>query len=198
MLKNTLFLIFALTMVLAFNANLHSQQCEVITNNIIFESDNSLTFDVVIKNTDVSSFVYSHGSFAWTYDTAILNGGTATFTLVPGYSDFPADAYPPSALITDPNILRTSSNMPGSNGVIEPDEGLQLYRFRLQTSAASFGSDFFNLSWKNDVTPATKIFSWDSGTGLPLEIQNLELSIALLVLEENFDYGSVANPDLTM
>ncbi|MDZ7624262.1 MAG: hypothetical protein U5J96_07450 [Ignavibacteriaceae bacterium] len=52
----------------------------------------------------------------WTYDTAILNGGTPTFSLVPGFSDFAASAYPPSALITSPNILRTSSNLPGSNG----------------------------------------------------------------------------------
>jgi len=188
MLKNTLFLIFALTLVLAFNANLHSQQCEVITNNINFESDNSLTFDVVIKNSGTSSFVYSNGSFAWTYDTAILNGGTPTFSLVPGYSDFPSDAYPPSALVTGPNILRTSSNIPGSNGVIEVDERLLLYRFRLQTTASSFSSENFEIVWKNSVAPFTRIFSWDAGSGLPTEVENLEFSVLALLLVDNFEF----------
>jgi len=189
MLKSTFSSIVVLMMIFVFNANLHSQQCEVITNNIVFESDNSLTFDVYLNNTGTSSFTYSHGSFVWTYDTAILNGGTPTFSLVPGYSDFSTGAYPPSALITSPNILRTSSNMPGSNGVIPAGESLRLYRFRLQTSASSFSSDYFDISWKNDVTPSAKIYSWNNVSGLPEEIQNLEFSVLTFLLEENFDYS---------
>ncbi len=133
--KNILFSFFMLVLVLTLHINVYSQQCELTASNINFESANSLTFDVFIKNTGTSSLVYSHGSLAWTFDTAILNGGTPTFSLVPGFSDFAASAYPPSALITSPNILRTSSNLPGSNGVIQAGENLRLYRFRLQTSA---------------------------------------------------------------
>ena len=157
-------------------------------SNINFESANSLTFDVFIKNTGTSSLVYSHGSFAWTFDTAILNGGTPTFSLVPGFSDFVASAYPPSALITSPNILRTSSNLPGSNGVIQAGENLRLYRFRLQTSATSFATQNFSLTWKTSVVPYTRLFTWDSGTGLPAEVTNLEFSIMTLFWDENFDY----------
>ncbi|MBT8380856.1 MAG: T9SS type A sorting domain-containing protein [Ignavibacteria bacterium] len=186
MLKNTLF--FSLALIFIFSVNLNSQQCEVITKNINFETANSLTFDVYIKNTGTSSFVYSHGSLAWTYDTAILNGGTPTFSLVAGYSDFPIDAYPPSALLTGPNILRTSSNMPGSNGVVQADESLLLYRFRLQTTAASFSSENFEISWKSSVTPYTRIYSWDAGSELPLEIENLDFSVLAILLVENFDF----------
>ncbi len=186
--KNILLSFFTLMLVVALNVNLFSQQCEVSVANIDFESANSLTFDVLIENTGTSSFTYSHGSLAWTYDTAILNGGTASFSLVPGFSDFAASAFPPSALITSPNILRTSSNMPGSNGVIQAGESLRIYRFRLQTSAVSFSSDFFNVAWKNSVTPYTRIYSWDTGTGLPGEIQNLELSVQALLLVENFEF----------
>ena len=194
--KNILFSFFVLVMFFTLNVNLFSQQCELTVTNINFESTNSLTFDVFVKNTGTSSVVYSHGSLAWTYDIAILNGGTPTFSLVPGFSDFTASAYPPSALITSPNILRTSSNLPGSNGVIQAGESLRLYRFRLQTSASSFSSEFFGISWKNSVTPYTRIFTWDSGTGLPSEVQNVGFSVLELMLDENFDYGTVANPDL--
>ena len=188
MLKNILFSFFALMLVVVLNVNIFSQQCEVSVANIDFESANSLTFDVYIENTGTSSFTYSHGSLAWTYDTAILNGGIATFSLVPGFSDFAAGAYPPSALITNPNVLRTSSNLPGLNGVIQAGQSLRLYRFRLQTSAVSFASENLNINWKNDVTPSTRIYSWDAGTGLPIEIQNLEFNVLSLLLEENFDY----------
>jgi hypothetical protein len=188
MLKSTFSSFLVLMMIFAFSVNLHSQQCEVITKNIVFESDNSLTFDVYIHNTGTSSFTYSHGSFAWNYDTAILNGGTPTFSLVPGYSDFSAGAYPPSALITSPNILRTSSNMPGSNGAIQPDQSLLLYRFRLQTSASSFSSEYLDITWKNETTPYTRIYSWDDGTGLPIEIQNPEYSVQELLLVDDFDF----------
>ncbi|MBK9099340.1 MAG: T9SS type A sorting domain-containing protein [bacterium] len=188
--------LFMIVIFFAGSFNLFSQQSEVSVTNINFESTNSLTFDVFVKNTGLSSVIYSHGSFAWTYDPAFLNGGTPTFSLVPGFSDFAASAYPPSALITSPNILRTSSNIPGSNGVIQAGQSLRLYRFRLQTSAASFSSEFFSITWKNSITPYTRIFSWDSGTGLPSEIQNVGLSVLELMLDENFDYGTVANPDL--
>jgi hypothetical protein len=108
---------------------------------------------------------------------------------VPGFSDLPANAYPPSALITSPNILRTSSNMPGSNGVIYAGQKLRLYRFRLQTSEASFSSENFNIVWKSDATPSTKIFSWDASTGLPQEIQNLEFNVLALLLVDNFEFS---------
>ena len=180
--------LFMLVLVTALHFNLYSQQCELTVANINFESANSLTFDAFVKNTGISSLTYSHGSLSWTYDTAILNGGTATFSLIPGFSDFAASAYPPSALITSPNILRTSSNLPGSNGTIQAAENLRLYRFRLQTSASSFSSSYFNISWKTSVTPYTRVFTWDSGTGLPAEITSLAFSIQSLFLEENFDY----------
>ncbi len=180
--------IFLMVIFFAVSGILFAQQCEVSVANISFESTNSLTFDVFVKNTGLSGINYSHGSYAWNYDPAFLNGGTAAFSLVPGFSDFAAGAYPPSALITSPNILRTSSNLPGSNGTILPDQTLRLYRFRLQTSAASFASENFSISWKSSTVPYTRVFSWDSGTGLPIEVTNLEYSVMTLFWEENFDY----------
>ena len=141
MKKNTFLSTFVLLLVLMVQLNIYSQQCELAVANITFESANSLTFDVFITNTGIADFDFSNGSLAWTYDTAILNGGTATFSLVPGFSDFPVNANPPSALITSPNILRTSSNLPGSNGVIQADETLLFHRLRLQTSESSFSSE---------------------------------------------------------
>ncbi|HRP94496.1 MAG TPA: hypothetical protein PLH53_16500, partial [Ignavibacteriaceae bacterium] len=189
MKKITFFSLFVLTFFVTLSVNIHSQQCKIITKNIMFESSNSLTFDVYLQNDGVSSWVYSHGSLAWNYDPAFLNGGTPTFTLVPGYGSFPSTANPPSALITSPNILRTSSNLPGSNGVIPAGQSLRLQRFRLQTSSASFNGTYFNLTWKYSVVPYTRIYGWDSGTGLPSEISTPEFVLAQPLLVENFDFS---------
>ena len=194
MSQKVLFTISAL--IIAFSVSLYSQQCKVIANNIQFESDNSLTFDVNLKNTGTSNWIFSNAAFVWTLNTDFLNGGTPTFSLVPGYSDFPAGAYPPSALITQPNIIRTSSNMPGSNGVIMPEQSMRLYRFRLQTSAASFNAELLNAAWKTATAPYTRIYNWDEVSGVPVEIANPTFSILQLILDENFDYGDVSNPDL--
>jgi hypothetical protein len=196
MKKQLSFSSLLITFIVLMTVSLKAQQFEVITSNYIFETPNSLTFDVSIKNTGLSNVTYSHGAVAWTYDMGFLNGGVASFSLVPGFSDFPTGAHPPSALITSPNILRTSSNMPGANGVIQPGENLRLYRFRFQTSASSFSSDFFNLIWKNDVTPYTRIYSWNPISGLPEEISALQYSIEQLILDENFDYGAVSDTSL--
>ena len=196
MKKNTFFSLLILFYFVLLNINVHSQQCEVRVTDITYESANSLTFDVYLKNFGASNFIYSHGSLAWTIDPTFLNGGMPTFSLVPGYSDFTVGAQPPSALITSPNVLRTSSNIPGSNGTILPGQSLRLYRFRLQTSASSFASSNFSLSWKNSVTPYTRLFSWNIGTGLPDEISGSNLSLMQQFLVENFEYGTVSNPDL--
>ncbi len=188
MRKSTLFFFSFFVLLIFTGSNIYSQQCKVITNNINFESANSLTFDVVIENTGTADWIYSNGAFAWTINPSFLNGGAPTFTLVPGYSDFQSGAYPLSVLLTNPNILRTSSNMPGSNGMIQPGQSLRLYRFRLQTSASSFSSEYFDAAWKTDAAPYTKIYSWDSGTGTPVEISNIDFSILSLLMEENFNY----------
>ena len=195
--KNTFSHILVLFLIFFLSVNLYSQQSKIITTNINFESANSLTFDVVIKNNGALNLTYSNSALVWNLNPAFLNGGTAAFSLVPGYSDFQSGAYPPSALVTNSNILRTSSNMPGSNGTILPGQSLRLYRFRLQTSASSFNAEYFDAAWKTSVTPYTRIYSWDTGSGLPVEIETPEFSIEDLVIDENFDYGSVSNPDLT-
>ncbi|MDY0083483.1 MAG: hypothetical protein RBR74_09905, partial [Ignavibacteriaceae bacterium] len=195
--KTISILSFLFVLILALNVNIFSQQCKVTTKNVKFESPNSLTFDVYVQNDGATDWTYSNGSYVWNYDPAFLNGGTPAFSLVEGYSSFPENARPPSVLITGPNILRTSSNMPGSNGVITAGQSLMLYRFRLQTSASSFSGSYFNISWKTSGTPSTKIFRWDNGSGLPTEISSVNLSIQQLMFEENFDYGSTANPDIT-
>jgi len=187
MKKNTICLTFVLLLVLMLRPNIYSQQCSLSLANITFESANSLTFDVLITNTGTTDFNFSNGSFAWTYDTSILNGGTASFSLVPGFSDFLSSANPPSALITAPNILRTSSNLPGSNGLIQVNQTLLFYRFRLETSASSFSSQNFNISWKNDVSPKTGIYSWNSGSGLPEEVQIIQMQENAWINELHYD-----------
>lgn len=168
--------------------NLNAQQIELKATNIRFESSNSLTFDVYIHNKGTTSVSFSNAALVWTYDPAFLNGGNLSFTLVSGYNDFPSSASPPSTLITTPNIIRTSSNMPGSNGDILPGEQKRLSRFRFQTSAPSFSGTYFNLNWKTSIVPFSRIFVWNNGTGLPEELSALSFSVEQLFFEENFSY----------
>ncbi|MEJ5263661.1 MAG: hypothetical protein WHT45_13330, partial [Ignavibacterium sp.] len=107
-----------LSLILVSTSISFSQQLKLIVSNIKFESSNSLTFDVYVHNTGSSAFTFSNAALVWNYDPAFLNGGNATFSLVTDYTDFPTSALPPSALLTSSNIIRTSSNLPGSNGVI--------------------------------------------------------------------------------
>jgi hypothetical protein len=193
MKRNPILALLVLVYFTSLNINLYSQQCEIITKNIVFESSNSITFDVYVKNTGVSNIVYSHSSLAWNYDPSFLNGGTPTFTMVDGYSEFSTNAQPPSALITSPNILRTSSNLPGSNGTILSGQSLRLQRFRLQTSALAFSGSYFNLTWKNSVVPYTRIYTWDSGTSLPSEITTPQFILDQPLLIENFEFTGLLN-----
>ncbi|BDQ02184.1 T9SS type A sorting domain-containing protein [Ignavibacterium sp.] len=187
--KNNLFvfilLLFSISISTAF-----SQQLKLIVSNISFESSNSLTFDVYIQNTGATSVTYSNAAFVWNYDPAFLNGGNALFSLITDYSDFPSTALPPSALLTGSNIIRTSSNLPGANGTILPGEGKRISRFRFQTTASSFTGSYFNLTWKNSITPYTRVYSWNNITGLPEEVLSLDFSVEQLFFEENFSYST--------
>ncbi|MGQ9642970.1 MAG: hypothetical protein ACUVT3_03830, partial [Ignavibacterium sp.] len=168
-----------------------AQQLKLIVSNIKFESSNSLTFDVYLQNTGSSSFTFSNAALVWNYDPAFLNGGTASFSLETGYTDFPSSALPPSALLTSANIIRTSSNLPGSNGEIAAGESKRITRFRLQTSAPNFNGTYFKLSWKNSVTPYTRVFGWNSVSGLPEEVTNLSYNVQQPLFVENFEFSGL-------
>ncbi|WP_337873173.1 hypothetical protein, partial [Ignavibacterium sp.] len=180
-----------LSILLIFSSVSFSQQLKLIVSNINFESSNSLTFDVYVQNTGSSSFTFSNAAFVWNYDPAFLNGGSASFSLVTDYTDFPSTALPPSALLTSSNIIRTSSNLPGSNGVILAGESKRLSRFRFQTSALSFIGTYFNLSWKTSTVPYTRVYGWNSVTGLPEEVLSLNFNIEQPLLIENFEFSGL-------
>ena len=181
---------FILTILfLSFTTVSNSQQCKVIVDNINFESSNSLTFDVLLKNTGASDWIFSNGTFVLDANPLFFNGGTPTFSLINGYSDFPSGANPPSAIISNSYVLRTTANLPGSNGVIHPDQTMRYNRFRVQTSSSSFRSEYFDATWKTSVTPYTKIYRWDTVTGTPVEINNIDFSILSILMEENFNYS---------
>ena len=188
MKKITVYSFLLLFLLTGFNTVLYSQQGKVTVENINFESPNSMTFDVMVENTGASEWIYSNGTFVLNLNPAFLNGGSASFSLIPGYSNFPSGAFPPSALISNSYTLRTSANLPGSNGNILPGQKLRLYKFRLQTSASSFASEYFDASWQTSGSPDTKIYTWDNISGTPSEIENPEFSILQLLLEENYDF----------
>ncbi|MEP0862403.1 MAG: hypothetical protein HRF52_13285, partial [Ignavibacterium sp.] len=188
--KNNL-LVFILLLFSISISTAFSQQLKLIVSNISFESSNSLTFDVYIQNTGATSVTYSNAAFVWNYDPAFLNGGNALFSLITDYSEFPSTALPPSALLTGSNIIRTSSNLPGANGTILPGEGKRISRFRFQTTASSFNGSYFNLTWKNSVTPYTRVYSWNNITGLPEEVINLSFNVQQPLLVENFEFSGL-------
>ncbi len=188
--KNKLLILFLILFSISVS-NVYSQQLKLIVSNITFESSNSLTFDVYLQNNGSTNITFSNAAFVWNYDPSFLNGGSALFSLVTEYSEFPSSALPPSALLTGSNIIRTSSNLPGSNGTILPGEGKRISRFRFQTTAPSFNGSYFKITWKNSVTPFTRVYTWNSATNLPEELLSLSLNVQQPLLVENFEFSGL-------
>jgi hypothetical protein len=163
-----IFIVSIILFIIAFRINSYSQSVQIIVVNLEQDSANSLIFDAYIKNNGITSWQYSKATYAWTYNTSILNGGTAGFSVVPGFCELPVGFQPPSALITNPNIIRTSSNLDGVGPTLAPGDSLRVSRFRLRTSAVSFAGLNHDLIWKIASTPYTRIYHWNGATGIEI------------------------------
>ena len=77
-----------------------SQSCEITLRNDLLIDANNLIVDIYVRSTS-GTFYYSSGQYKVTYNKAsILNGGTITGSIVPGYSELTNTAQIPTTVNT--------------------------------------------------------------------------------------------------
>ncbi|MEO8447576.1 MAG: hypothetical protein ABI528_08780, partial [bacterium] len=121
--------------------------------NFVLTNPNSLEFDIYLKHTNAgsSNLVLLNAQYIFKCNPAYANGGTLSFSFVPGSSDLPTASQPRS-----PNVmkdeLRLACNGPVliSNApvILATGSGTRIMRMKLTTTASSFAGNL-NLRWKN-------------------------------------------------
>jgi hypothetical protein len=155
-----------LLIMLLISANSYSQTVELISSNLQIVTANSLTFDFYVKNTSASDWTYSGGQYKWTFNNAILNSGTLTWSMVPGSSEFTGGL--PGSVITGgtaPNLyLRTTAPTPGANFIIPANTSKRFGTFKIQTSAAAFVNVNPIIILSTLAPQTTAIYFWNGAT----------------------------------
>jgi len=168
---------------------------------------NILEWDIYIEHTNPpATFEYRIGQYFFSFDTAIANGGTLTYSIV--NSDMPSNMIPRNPSIgTTSNppatVLRMAVNVPPpGTGFIMTNNGFpgtKIVRVRLKTSAESFAKVPLNLQWRNPPITAfaTKIFAYianvttDITTPSTHTIEQSSMATCEKFLLENPSFNSV-------
>ena len=108
-------------------------------------------FDVYLKRTGSTTLEVANTQLGLNYNSAVVNGGTLTFSIVSGMSEFLSSQIPTSFTVdATNNILRVGprTNPGAGNGTIisNTGNGTRLGRFRV-TNSVSFNTVSMDLSW---------------------------------------------------
>lgn len=140
---------------------------------------NQVEFDVWLKNTTSpgpeANIEYAGGQFHFSFNKAVLNGGTGTLTIVSSGMGTLAPKNPTVVTTTTPGQLRTAAPTPpgaGSGLVIPTGDSVKVATFRLTTSVSAFSQLTFDLVVRNSTAgnPFTKFGAYISSVNT--EIQN--------------------------
>jgi hypothetical protein len=140
-----------------------------VTNFVLSDTlggnDNVLFFDIYILHTNLASsgpFELVLNQYYFNFNPAIAGGGTLSYRIVPGSSQFTNPIAVPRNPSISGNILRLEANIVGTgNGpIISPIfPGTRVVTMRLATTAYSLVS-VLNLTWRTALPdPFTQIFA---------------------------------------
>jgi len=115
---------------------------------------NSVTFDFLIYHTnlpDSGPFEFAAGQYFLSFNPALANGGTLSYEIIPGSTEFTnPDAVPLNPSVTG-NELRLFRNVtlgPGNGPIVSPVyPGTRIVKVRLTTTAPGFDFSYFSFSW---------------------------------------------------
>jgi len=115
---------------------------------------NSVTFDFLIYHTnlpDSGPFEFAAGQYFLSFNPALANGGTLSYEIIPGSTEFTnPDAVPLNPSVTG-NELRLFRNVtlgPGNGPIVSPIyPGTRIVKVRLTTTAPGFDFSYFSFSW---------------------------------------------------
>ncbi len=116
-------------------------------SNIIFEGDNSLTFDVYIENNGTFPWQYRNGQLTFEFNQNILRYGSLLWSIVPGFSDFPVEQQPDSAVVYSFNTIGTMLTEPFEGYYFDLGEKIRYGRFRIQTTDTTFAMSPLSLQF---------------------------------------------------
>ncbi len=135
-------------------------------------SNNELTFDIAIYHSNSQQsgpFEFASGQYILLFNPAIANGGTLSYSIVSGSSEFTnPDAVPRFPSISG-NQLRLFINpyIPPGNGPIVSDvfPGTRIVTVLLTTTAPSFAQVPLNLQWRDSTfgDPFTEVSGYVDG-----------------------------------
>ena len=122
----------------------YSQTCDVTLRNDSLIDANNLIVDIYIKATSVP-FYYSSGQFKVTFNKAsLLNGGSISGSIVPGYSDLTNSSQIPTNVITTGSTYWRITAEPNPNTqaacsqISNSGNGTRICRVKL-TNTSAFG-----------------------------------------------------------
>jgi hypothetical protein len=160
-MKKLIFCFLIAIVILGFGNKSYSQKSiEITTDTVKFIDAHAIYWDVYIKNNGTVAWAYSSGAYAWTFNSAILNGLGATLEIVPGFTDpLLAGWQPPSVIAySTAGRLRTSGNSPGAGPTINPGVKARIIRLKLTAVAATFAAVPMNFALNISLTPSTHVY----------------------------------------
>lgn len=214
-MNNALKYIFTLTLFLSVSHITKAQVLPAFTvtagnyelKDTLGGTDNLLEFDITILHTNPAqsgNFVLAGNQYHFNFNPDIANGGTLTYSIVPGSSGFSnQDCIPRNPQISG-DQLRLGSNVPqgqaNSPVISSVFPGTRVVRMKLMTSANSLAAVNLNLLWRTAMPAPYSLVSayiGDINTILPntangTYITNLSPALNLTLLPEGF-YNSNTN-----
>lgn len=179
--------VLLLFLVLA-SSELYSQSCEVTLRNDSLEDAYNLVVDIYVKSTS-GTFYYSSGQYKINFNkTAILNGGTITGSIVPGFSDLTnASQIPTTVNATASTYWRipaeaNPTSQASCSQISSAGTGTRICRVRL-TNTAQFGQSAMNNILVSTIPTATSVwYAASDGSAFPATINLVNTNLINPVL----------------
>lgn len=176
----------------------------IITNDLQVD-DKNYEFDIFLVKTGVNTFEYANNSqFFININPAIKNGGSLSFTILPGTCQLNAIQQIQAAKVTFDNVnnrLRIAAHSPSGAGtgtiISNVAPGVRLGRFRV-TNTVSFTATQAGLNWYNGPSGFfTKVFAYVAGNNVEITDAASHLIIivdpVLPVTLADFNYSATRN-----
>jgi len=151
---------------------------------------NTIFFDLLIYHTnpiDSGPFEFAAGQYNFNFNPAVANGGTLTYEIIPGSTQFTN----PDAVPTNPEVngsqLKLNRNInlvPGSGPIISTVlPGTRIVTMKLKTTAPTINFLQLNLSWRDSSSgdPFTEVYAFRGN-----EIINVTGGGTLIIDSTNF------------
>ena len=184
MKKQTMHIMLLLAVMLSIRTIAQAPTYEARLMNDALSAPNQYEFDIYIKRTGAISYEAYGIQHCLIFDNAVLNGGTPTFTYIPGTSQMSASQEPTNptnvvSIVGDKRVIKMAGRIPSGPGtgtiISDAGNGTRFGRFRLTTTASSFTANPANFAFNFNQTLygyATKYQAYVGGLSSEITIQS--------------------------